>query len=99
MTAEQTRDLQRATQRAHSDHIRVVDDYGDGLDRVWKVTSSAGLFGQDYTVTLRDAQTLACTCRAGQHGMYCKHRAAVHDYLLRERVREHQRTGARRRAA
>lgn len=76
-----------ARERANAEGIRVVDDFigKDGL-RTFEVTSSSGIHGQDYFVE-QLAHLLNCTCPAGQRGVYCKHRAAVRDYLKREAER------------
>jgi SWIM zinc finger len=85
MTATQTSELERALARAQAEGIRVVDDYGDGMDRVWKVRGSGNaLVAHVYTVTLARPGILSCNCQAGEHGQYCKHRATVSAYLVRE---------------
>ena len=95
MTATQTSELERALSRAQAEGIRVVDDYGDGMDRVWKVRGSGSpLVAHVYTVKLSGPATLCCNCKAGEHGMYCKHRATVSAYLVRGRERASARRAA-----
>jgi uncharacterized Zn finger protein len=44
-----------------------------------------GSHGAQYTVLVY-ADRLSCSCAAGQHGIVCKHRAAVHAALVAERI-------------
>lgn len=50
----------------------------------WTVTNDAKLsMAEWYTVRL-SGRVLECDCLAGEHGVYCKHRALVHDYIVRQ---------------
>jgi uncharacterized Zn finger protein len=57
-----------------------------------------GSHGAQYTVLVY-ADRLSCSCAAGQHGIVCKHRAAVHQALVAERSAAESSAAARRETA
>jgi uncharacterized Zn finger protein len=57
-----------------------------------------GSHGATYTVLVY-ADRLSCSCAAGQHGIVCKHRAAVHQALVAERSAADDSAAARRETA
>ncbi len=46
----------------------------------WTVSSSQDR--DKYYMVTRRGEHLTCTCKAGQEGVYCKHRALVTNYLI-----------------
>ena len=81
MTQAQANDLERAMNRALEQRIELAGQgtrKSDGAT-VYAVTSGteAGLF---HLVAVEDGR-LICSCKAGQRGRICKHRAVVHDHL------------------
>ena len=82
---EQNEQYERALERAHAKGIQVLAE-GTAW---WAVSSSEdpdGIAGH-YTVRLSsDARQLTCNCPAGQHGIYCSHRALIHERLAAQQA-------------
>ncbi len=62
----------RARQRAIDERIEVRQI--DGTD-VWIADSGSNPTAA-YGLTIRDGRFIGCSCKAGEFGTYCKHRAA-----------------------
>jgi hypothetical protein len=85
MTTAERNQVDRATARARTEHVHLL---------AWGTDKLAGTrFGLVTSGTQADVtyavgifpSTLTCTCKAGQAGKICKHRALVHHLLVAER--------------
>ena len=78
MTQTQKSMLDKALTRAIAQDINII---GKGTIKAtgtvcWFVTSGKG-DGSSYMVAQVSSVELTCTCKAGQRGQHCKHRALV----------------------
>jgi hypothetical protein len=76
---------ERSLAKAHAEGLEIAA-HGyrkDDGSRVVGVTS-ASQPNTVHMVTILDLQ-LACSCPAGQHEIYCKHRALVREHLIQTR--------------
>ncbi len=83
---------ERALQRAHEERLVVSEPYQVNGYRSWTVRHPAPSRNGSFVRFDEQAHALTCTCEAGLHGRYCKHRAAVREWLIEEREREARRT-------
>lgn len=71
---------QEAIKRANRDEVQVIDKVFDKQHAFlgWAVKGAS----QPAHLVRKEGKNLICSCTAGQHGMYCKHRARVTEQMI-----------------
>lgn|GEM_PF-2234956 len=85
LTPDVKRQLARALYRAFDQNVTIAArGHVKATGERFFIVNSAGGNGKQYVVAVADDR-LVCSCPAGEHDLICKHRALVHDILIRER--------------